>query len=57
MCAAPARRQPPVRRFGVDGGSSGTGLATLILALGITYWLMRDRDDRLGRPVPAGRTY
>jgi uncharacterized membrane protein (DUF373 family) len=32
------------------------GLAGLILALGITYWLMRDRDDRLSRPVPAGRT-
>jgi uncharacterized membrane protein (DUF373 family) len=33
------------------------GLAALILALGITYWLMRDRDDQLSRPVPAGRTY
>jgi uncharacterized membrane protein (DUF373 family) len=33
------------------------GLAGLILALGITYWLMRDRDDRVSRPVPAGRTY
>ena len=33
------------------------GLAALILALGITYWLMRDRDERLSRPVPAGRTY
>jgi uncharacterized membrane protein (DUF373 family) len=33
------------------------GLGGLILALGITYWLMRDRDDRLHRPVPTGRTY
>jgi uncharacterized membrane protein (DUF373 family) len=33
------------------------GLAALILALGITYWLMRERDDRLKRPLPAGRTY
>jgi uncharacterized membrane protein (DUF373 family) len=32
------------------------GLAALILALGITYWLMRDRDDRPSRPVPVGRT-
>jgi uncharacterized membrane protein (DUF373 family) len=32
------------------------GLAALILALGITYWLMRDGDERLSRPVPAGRT-
>jgi uncharacterized membrane protein (DUF373 family) len=31
------------------------GLAALILALGITYWLMRERDDRLRRPVPASR--
>jgi uncharacterized membrane protein (DUF373 family) len=33
------------------------GLAALILALGITYWLMRDRDERLSRPAPAGRAY
>jgi uncharacterized membrane protein (DUF373 family) len=32
------------------------GLAGLILALGITYWLMRDRDGRVSRPVAAGRT-
>jgi uncharacterized membrane protein (DUF373 family) len=32
------------------------GVAALILALGLTYWLMRDRDDRPSRPVPAGRT-
>ena len=24
------------------------GLATITLALGITYWLMRERDDRMG---------
>ena len=33
------------------------GLAALILALGIAYWLMRDRDDRVSRTVPVGRTY
>jgi uncharacterized membrane protein (DUF373 family) len=33
------------------------GVAALILALGITYWLMRDRDDRLSRLAPAGRAY
>jgi uncharacterized membrane protein (DUF373 family) len=32
------------------------GLAALILALGIAYWLMRDRDDRPSRPVTAGHT-
>ena len=32
------------------------GLAALILALGISYWFMRDRDDRPSRPVPTGRT-
>lgn len=35
------------------------GLATITLALGITYWLMRDRDDRLRQahepPLPQPR--
>ena len=29
--------------------------ATLILALGITYWLMRERDDRLRLTRRPGR--
>jgi uncharacterized membrane protein (DUF373 family) len=33
------------------------GVAALILALGITYWLMRDRDARVSRTVPTGRTH
>lgn len=26
------------------------GLAAITLALGTTYWLLRERDDRLARP-------
>ncbi len=28
------------------------GLAAVTLALGVTYWLLRERDDRLSRPPP-----
>ena len=31
-----------------EGSISTLALAMLMLALGITYWLMRERDDRLG---------
>jgi uncharacterized membrane protein (DUF373 family) len=27
--------------------ASALALATLMLALGVTYWLMRERDDRM----------
>jgi hypothetical protein len=30
-------------------GSTIAALAVLLLALGVTYWLIRERDDRLGR--------
>jgi uncharacterized membrane protein (DUF373 family) len=30
-----------------DGAASALALAVLMLALGVTYWLMRERDDRL----------
>ncbi|HEU4708711.1 MAG TPA: phosphate-starvation-inducible PsiE family protein, partial [Methylophilaceae bacterium] len=30
-----------------------TGLAAMTIALGITYWLMRERDDRLLGTFPA----
>jgi uncharacterized membrane protein (DUF373 family) len=30
-----------------EGPTSALALAVLMLALGITYWLMRERDDRL----------
>ncbi|HEY2152327.1 MAG TPA: phosphate-starvation-inducible PsiE family protein [Vicinamibacterales bacterium] len=30
-----------------DGAASALALAGLMLALGVTYWLMRERDDRL----------
>lgn len=31
------------------GPASAASLAALLLALGVTYWLMRERDDRLRR--------
>jgi uncharacterized membrane protein (DUF373 family) len=30
-----------------EDGPAALALAVLMLALGITYWLMRERDDRL----------
>jgi uncharacterized membrane protein (DUF373 family) len=30
-----------------EGPTSALALAVLTLGLGITYWLMRERDDRL----------
>jgi uncharacterized membrane protein (DUF373 family) len=32
------------------------GLAALILALGMAYWLMRERDDRVTSQAPAAGT-
>jgi hypothetical protein len=34
-------------RFFQETPASTLALAVLMLALGITYWLMRERDDRL----------
>jgi len=31
------------------------GLAAVTLALGITYWLMRERDDRLREKLPSSK--
>jgi uncharacterized membrane protein (DUF373 family) len=39
--------------FNAVSPSSLAALAVLLLALGLTYWLMRDRDQRLPRP-PGG---
>ena len=36
--------------FNAVSPSSLAALAVLLLALGLTYWLMRDRDQRLPRP-------
>jgi uncharacterized membrane protein (DUF373 family) len=32
------------------------GLAAVTLVLGVTYWLMRERDDRLLSPPTSGQT-
>ena len=32
-----------------EGSTSTLALAVLMLALGVTYWLMRERDDRIAR--------
>jgi uncharacterized membrane protein (DUF373 family) len=36
--------------FNAVSPSSLAALAVLLLALGLTYWLMRDRDQRFPRP-------
>jgi uncharacterized membrane protein (DUF373 family) len=47
-----ARRVIVMDLVDVDTGSTGA-LAALVLALGVSYWLMRERDDRV-TPSPDG---